>query len=123
MNARLGFLFGNASVLRKDCKGAASVEMAIIATSVVVLAPLLFDLASVTSSFMSLSGSLRAGVQLALMQPSNTSGITQTIQTASGFPADSVTVDTSQFCECNSNNVGCGTACGGTTPYKYMTIT
>lgn len=110
--------------LHENCAGAAAVEMALIAASIFILAPFLFDLSLVVSNFMSLDGSLRAGVQLALVQPSNTNGIAQTIQTASGFPANSVTVQTTQFCECSAVSATCGTACAdGSNPYKYITIT
>lgn len=117
-------VFRKAKRLCRDCTGTSTVEMALIATSVIILAPILFDLFSVVSDAMSLDGSLRAGVQLALVQPSNTSGIAQTIQTASGFPASSVTVQTSQFCECSAVSADCTATCSdNSNPYKYMTIT
>lgn len=112
------------SHLRKDCEGVAVVEMALIIAAIFAAVPLIFDLASVIKSSMSLNGGLRAGIQLAIAQPSNTSGITTTIQTASGFPSNSVTVSTTEFCECSGVSATCGIACyGGANPYKYVTVT
>ena len=119
------------SLLRKytrdfsdDRKGMVTAEMAIITTAVFATVPLIYDLASVINSSMALGGGLRAGVQLAIAQPSNTSGITSTIRTASGFPSDSVTVTTTEFCECSNVSATCGIACyGGANPYKYVRVT
>ncbi len=107
-----------------DCQGLAALEMALIISAVFAATPLIFDLAAIINASNTLGGGLRAGVQLATFQPSNTSGITQTIQTASGFEANSVTVSTSEFCECSGVSATCGVACyGGANPYKYITLT
>lgn len=111
-------------LLLRDNSGIAAVEMALILTGVFATVPLIYDLSSIVSASMTLNGSLRAGVQLAISQPSNTSGITTTIRTASGFAENSVTVATSEFCECYSVSSTCGIACyGGANPYKYIKIT
>lgn len=107
-----------------SCEGLAAVEMALIITGIFAAVPLIYDLSSIINASMTLSGGLRAGAQLAILQPSNTSGITSTIQTASNFPAGSVTVSTSEFCECLDVSSTCGIACyGGANPYKYITVT
>src|SRR5688572_22134948 len=107
--------------IRQDCQGAVTVEMAFITVSVMVLLPFIADTASVISSSMALSGGLRAGQQLALTQPSNTSGITETIRQASGF--SSATVTPSEFCECDGTVSTCGALCvGGGSPHRYLTI-
>lgn len=107
---------------RKNCDGIAAVEMALIITGIFATVPLIYDLSSVINASMSLNGGLRAGIQLAIAQPSNISGITTTIQTASGF--SSATVSTTEFCECSRVSSTCGIACyGGASPYKYIRIT
>jgi Flp pilus assembly protein TadG len=107
-----------------DCKGAAVVEFALISATVLLLIPLIWDIASVISSSMSLSGGLRAGIQLALVQPANTPGIANVIQTASGFPPHSVKVFTAQSCDCAGTHAVCGQACeDGAYPNRYLTIT
>jgi Flp pilus assembly protein TadG len=108
----------------KDCSGAITVEFALIATSAMVLMPLIWDLALVTSSSMALSGSMRAGIQYAMSRPSDNTGIGQVIESASGFAVGSVTVTTNQSCECAGLIATCGTTCsGGGTPAMYDTIT
>ena len=110
--------------LKHNCDGLAAVEMALIITGVFATIPLIYDLSSVITASMTLSGGLRAGAQLAILQPSNSSGITSTIQTASGFTTGSVTVSTNEFCECSDVSSTCGISCyGGANPYKYITVT
>lgn len=109
---------------KSNCEGLAAVEMAFIIVGIFAAVPFIYDLSSVANASMTLGGGLRAGAQLAIMQPSNTSGITSTIQTASGFATGSVTVSTSEFCECSGVSATCGIACyGGANPYKYIRVT
>ncbi len=89
----------------KDCQGVAALEMALILVAIFAATPLIFDLASAINASMALSGGVRAGAALAVLQPSNTSGITGTIRTASGF--SSATVTTSEFCECSGVSSTC----------------
>ncbi|MDE3015522.1 MAG: pilus assembly protein [Pseudomonadota bacterium] len=117
-------VYENARRLGRDCLGAATVEFAIVATTVIIIVPLIWDLASVISSSMSLSGAMRAGIQYALSQPSDNAGIAQVIQTASGFPANSVTVTTAQSCTCSGSSATCGRSCSdGGNPAMYDTVT
>lgn len=109
---------------RNDSQGVVTVEFALITVSALVFLPLIWDLASVISSSMSLSGSMRAGMQYAMSLPSDSTGIANVIQTASGFPSNSVTVTVSQSCECSGSVVTCGGTCsGGGQQAKYETIT
>lgn len=110
------------NALYRDCEGIAALEMSLIMVAIFAATPLIFDLASAINASMTLSGGVRAGAALAVLQPNNTSGITQAIRTASGF--SSATVSTSEFCECSGVSATCGIACyGGANPYKYIRIT
>lgn len=119
------FLIKNTHDLRKDCSGAITVETAIIALGIFLTIPLLMDVGATINSGLTLSSSLRAGTQIALVQPTNTSAIQEAVQISSGFSPDRVTVTTSTFCECDGLGVTCGTTTcsGGSTPATYMTLT
>jgi len=109
--------------LRKDCRGAATIEMALVAVTVVALAPLMMDLANVITSYVSLGGGLRAGMQYALTNPTNTAGITQTIRTASGL-GNNVTVTAPESCDCAGSSATCGVTCPlGGQPAAYVALT
>ena len=111
--------------LRSDCSGALTVEMALVAAFTFFIIPMVMDLATVISNQMTMRSSLRAGTQIALVQPSNTTAIREAIVAASGFDSESVTISTSTFCECDSIVVSCSTeSCSaGVTPATFMTIT
>lgn len=100
-------------LLRSDCRGAAALEFAVMAAAVMAMTPLVFDLATVISSSMSLSGSMRSGVQYALSHPADNTGVANVIQTASGFAANSVTVSINQSCQCFGVTATCGQTCTG----------
>jgi len=107
----------------RNCDGAVTLEFALVSITIIILAPFLYDLSSVASSFMSLSGSTRAGLQYALKNPSDSVGIASVIQNASGFPANSVVVTNTQSCECSGLIAVCGSSCaGGGNPAYYQTI-
>jgi Flp pilus assembly protein TadG len=108
----------------KDERGAITVEMAVIATAVFFMVPIMMDLTALISGSMILASSVRAGDTIALAQPSNTSAIGEAIAQASGLPTSSVIVGTSTFCECDTVSTLCSTTTcpGGGTPATYMTI-
>jgi Flp pilus assembly protein TadG len=107
----------------KDCRGAATIEMALVATSMIVFAPLIMDLATVITSSVALGGGLRTGMQFALGQPANTAGITQAVQTASGL-GNGVAVTSSETCDCSGTAVVCSSTCPlGGSPAAYVAIT
>src|ERR1041384_3924138 len=87
--------------LGKDRSGAVTVEFAVVSIAVMVFLPLIWDLTSVISSTMALNGSMRAGIQFALSNPNDSTGITQVIKTASGLNTSTLTVSTSQSCNCS----------------------
>ncbi len=109
----------------KDCSGALTIEMALIATLTFFLIPALIDIATIISSNMTIRSSLRAGTQVALVQPSNTAAIREAVVVSSGYPEETVDVDTAIFCECDGITVSCSTpSCSeGITPSTFMTIT
>lgn len=108
--------------LLKNNQGVVTIEFALVALTMIAMLPLMFDLSNVVSASMSLSGSLRAGVQYALTEPSDTAGITNTIQTASGFSSSTVSV--TQTCHCSGTLTTCGSTCSGNAAQDmYLTIT
>ena len=111
--------------LRSDCSGVIAAETAIIAVGVFFTIPMLIDITNTINSGLTLSSSLRAGTQIALVQPSNTTAIQEAVQVSSGFSQDDVMVTTETFCECNGSEVSCGTtSCGAdVTPSTYMELT
>jgi hypothetical protein len=111
--------------LRSECSGAITVEMAIVAMAVFFMIPVLMDLTSLIANGITLSSSLRAGQQVALAQPSNTTAIREAITLSGGFEEDSVGVETETFCECDNISTLCTTSTcpGGGTPATFMTIT
>lgn len=111
--------------LRSDCSGVLTMEMALVATFTFFIIPLLMDITTAISSNMTMRSSLRAGTQIALIQPSNTTAIREAVVAASGFDDELVTVNTNTFCECDGIAVSCstGTCSGNTTPATFMTIT
>ncbi len=111
--------------LIQDCSGALTIEMSLVAVATFFMIPILMDIMSSLSSGMTLSASLRAGAQIALAQPSNTTAIQEAITQAGGFAEGSVVVTTNTFCECDGLTVVCSTpSCsGGTTPATFMTLT
>lgn len=107
----------------KDQNGSAAVEFALVAVSFVFLIPLAMDIATVTNKSITLSSSVRAGVQYAIAHPDDNTGITQVVKTASGFPASDVSVSISQFCQCGSVSSTCGSVCAsGAVANTYETI-
>lgn len=114
-----------ASNLHRDCEGAITVEMALIAVTVFATVPVMADVVSLINSGMTLSGSLRTGTQVALVQPNNTTAIREAIEVSTGFPSGSVTVNTTQFCECEGIAIACSTTtCPAEhfSPSMFMTI-
>lgn len=108
----------------KNQAGAATVEFALVAVSFVLLIPVTVDIATVINKSIILSSSVRAGVQYAISNPDDNSGITQIIRTASGFPSGSVSVTIAQFCQCSSVSSTCGSVCSdGSVARTYDTIT
>lgn len=111
------------NTFRKDRRGAATIEMALVATTVFAFASLILDLANVITGSVALGGGLRAGMEYALSQPTNTSGITQTIRNASGL-GNGVTVTSSESCSCNGSAIACNSTCPlGGKPAAYVAIT
>ncbi len=112
------------SKLIKNQAGAVTVEFALIAVSFIFLIPVAVDVATVINKSIILSSSVRAGVQYAISNPDNTSGITTAVRTASGFPTGSVTVTVTQFCQCSGANATCSSVCSdGAVARTYDTIT
>jgi Flp pilus assembly protein TadG len=114
------------SNIYRDCEGAIAVEMALVAVSVFAAVPVMIDVVSLINSGMTLSGSLRSGAQIALVQPNNNTAIREAIEVSSGFPSGSVSVTTDQFCECDSIATSCSTAtCPAEhfAPSMFMTLT
>jgi Flp pilus assembly protein TadG len=108
----------------KNQTGATTVEFALVAVSFIFLIPVAVDIATVINKSITLSSSVRAGIQYAINNPNDNSGITQVIKTASGFPSTDVSVTVTQFCQCSGVSSTCGSVCSsGAMANTYDTIT
>jgi Flp pilus assembly protein TadG len=114
--------------LWRDSCGSITVEMVMVTISVIVFIPLILDLVAVIGSSVSLSGGMRAGMQVAVNTPAATSSIIQAVQSASSFSKSStgnnVAVTVTEACSCAGNAVSCTSTCapGNATPAGYITI-
>ena len=98
----------------KRQKGVAMIEMALFMAGISIMIIGLIDFGSIMAADIELSNSLRVGMQVAMAQPTNSSGITQSVKGGSTLPSSSVTSTTSTFCECDGSGVSCSFSCGGT---------
>jgi len=95
-------------------KGVAIIEMALFMAGLSIMIVGLIDFGSIMAADIELSNCLRVGTQVAMAQPNNSSGITQSVKSGSTLPSNSVTSTSSTFCECDGAGVSCGFSCGGT---------
>ncbi len=120
-NRIMGIIFNR---FIRNQTGATTVEFALVAVSFILLLPITVDIATVINKSVILSSSVRAGIQYAISNPNDNSGITQVIQTASGFPNGTVSVNVTQFCLCSTVSSTCGSICSsGAVANTYDTIT
>lgn len=97
--------------LPRDRAGNVLVEFALLLPVAAVLLLGLFDYGRAVNERMALQSAARAGGEYAMRNFSDTAGITQAVQAASGLESQTLSVTTTQFCECPD---GTSVACGGT---------
>lgn len=105
--------------------GTAAVEFALITPVLLIIIMGLVDFGLAMFKKMELTGAVRSGAQLAMMDSSNTTVIKDAVVDASGNSITSSDVSTTSFCECaDESTVVCGETCGdGSSNRTFMTIT
>ncbi len=108
--------------LYSDEGGVVIIEMALFMAAFSIVLVGLISFTAIAGASVQLSDALRAGEQFALKQPTNTSGITYTVENATSLPPSNVTSTATTFCECNGVSATCQSSCSGTMA-TYVTIT
>lgn len=104
----------------KDEEGSVIVEFALMGTFVAFSLITLIDIATAVNTSSKLGGGLRAGSQYAVRYPNDSSGIAQTVASASGLESDALSVTSSQFCEWAGVAGPCNMGTGAFA--KYVTV-
>src|SRR5262249_19028000 len=96
---------------------------AMLPVFVLVLAGL-FDFGTSVLNAIALEAAARAGAQYALTQPTDSSGISAVVSAATRLDATTLTITSSNACECpNGTSVDCSGSCGaGVTLLRFVTI-
>lgn len=106
------------------CRGAAAVEMALVAPLLAAVLLGMADFGLVVNERISLSSAARAGAQKAMTDPSNTASIRQAVEVATEtMVASRLTVAVSTQCSCSGGSViVCGATCADGNPRNYVTV-
>lgn len=97
--------------LPRDRSGNVLVEFGLLLPVAMVLLLGLVDYGRAVHERMALQSAARAGGEYAMRNFSDTAGIEQAVQQAGALEGETLTVTTSQFCECPG---GASVPCGGT---------
>jgi Flp pilus assembly protein TadG len=93
-------------------RGNAAIEFAILMPVAAFMLVALLDFGMAVNYGLSLRSATRAAIGYAVKNPADTTGIRQIVADAVGTQTDSLTVTTTQFCECvNGASIACGGAC------------
>ena len=108
--------------------GAAAIEFALLTPVVLLLILAGIDFGSVLYEKMRLGSAARAGVQYALQSNfswQDLDGVRQSVRDATGLDPGSVTINTTQFCECGDGTaIECTNICvGDGQPRRYVNVT
>ena len=106
--------------------GGAAIETAAMLPVFAVLLAGLFDFGTSVMNAIALQAAARAGAQYALTQPSDTAGISAVVSAATRLDATTLTITSSNACECpNGTSVDCSASSGcgaGVTLLRFVTI-
>jgi hypothetical protein len=96
-----------------DCSGSVAAEFAIAAPAVIVIAVGIADFGSLAAESVELAGTARIGAEYARLNPLDTSGIQQSMQSAMSFgPTLTFPASFPQSCECDDTTpIACGESC------------
>lgn len=98
--------------LRACARGAILVETALVISILAIILLGLMEWAAYIRQSMHLSNAARAGVEYAIMYPSDSEGIEQTVLDSGKIVAADLAIDVVQFCECSDGTpIGCGDIC------------
>lgn len=105
--------------------GASAVEFALIAPVMTLLLLGLLDYAIAVFHEMELSSAVRAGSQYALVDTTNTTSITNVVNSSTNLDTNLLTVTVSEFCECSdAATVACsGGSCASGSVRHFTTVT
>src|ERR1043166_9454557 len=92
-------------------KGAVAVEMAWVAVFICLMMFPLIDLADATLTALKQGAAVDSGILYANKNPTDTSGMATVIQQVSNFDASKLTVQATNFCECNGGPANCTAVC------------
>lgn len=108
-----------------DRSGSPAVEFALIMPFAVILLTGLLEFGMAVYQSDSLEAGARAGAQFALSEGLDATGIEDAVEAASNLDPASLSVASSQFCECAGASNSCVAACSpATTPLeKYISVT
>ena len=107
---------------RRNESGVVTVELAIFASIMMVLAIPVFDLAKTIYDNMRLTAALRTATYYAYRMPTDTSGIEAALRAATPLENAQLSMTNEQFCECGGIVIGCGASCNDSKA-TYMNLT
>lgn len=105
-------------------RGAAAVEMALVAPLLVAIMLGVVDFGLAANERIRLSSAARAGAQKAMTNPSDTASIRQAVEAATeDMVAGRLTVAVSTQCSCGDGSaIACGTTCTDGNNRNYVTV-
>lgn len=108
--------------LKRDQRGAMSVELALIATALFFAALPLSDLIASVYNSQQLASANRAAMNYALNNPNDSSGTESAAKNNAGsMDQERMSVSTSTFCECGGSEYSCDNECAYGMQ-QYMTV-
>jgi hypothetical protein len=115
--------FGRA--IRIDERGNATVELAIVLPTALLILVGIYDFGFATYEVMSLRSAARAGGQYALINPSDAAGLELAVRGSTYVDGDDVEVTYNPYCQCpNGTTVSCSTGtCGSQSFYRLYEVT
>ena len=104
--------------------GSAAIEFALTMPFLIVLLVGLFDFGASVMNAMALEAAARVGAQYALSQPTDTAGIAAAVSAATRLDPSTLTITSSNFCECpDGSSVACTDSCGtNVIPRRFVTV-
>ena len=110
--------------LSRNRDGNVLVEFGLLLPVATVMLLALFDYGRAVHERMALQSAARAGGEYAMKNFSDAAGIEQAVQAAGGLEGQTLSVTTTQFCECpDGTSVACGGTCATGDFLAFISIT